>query len=190
MSYNDIEFTFDFAPILKSLEKIQATVQFVVGGGSDFRFALLIPFVSIEPEKQVIRQILFAEGDAIAHRWALQFASAEEMLDRSAYQSLTDQLSAIESSQFNIRRALVRQIIPLSAPPKEVPAPKAPKQTRCEAEIADLNETVSTLDELSKWEARSRKKYQELWGDDFLGDLMRRKIEHKKASILTNRRAV
>ncbi len=88
MSYNDIEFTFDFSPILKTREQIKATVQFVVGGGSDFRFALLIPFVSTEPEKQVIRQILFAEGDAIAHRWALQFASAEAALDLSAYASL------------------------------------------------------------------------------------------------------
>lgn len=192
MSYNDIEFTFDFTPLLKTREQIKATVHFVVGGGSDFQFALFIPFVSTEREKQVIRQILFAEGDAIAHRWALQFASAEAALDLAAYASLSQQLSTIDSPQFIIRRALVRQIIPLSAPLpiREVPAPKPPKQTRCEAEIADLDETVSTLDELSKWEARSRKKHPELWGDDFLRDLMRRKIEHKKASILTNRRAV
>jgi hypothetical protein len=190
MSYNDIEFTFDFTPLLKTREQIKATVHFVVGGGSDFQFALFIPFVSTEPEKQVIRQILFAEGDAIAYRWALQFASAEAALDLSAYASLSQQLSTIDSPRFTIRRALVRQISPLSVRLPEKEAPKPPKQTRCEAEIADLNEAVSTLDELSKWEARSRKQHPELWGDDFSSDLMKRKIAHKKMSLLANRGAV
>ena len=52
MSYNDIEFTFDFSPTLKTREQIKATVQFVVGGGSDFQFALFVPFVSTEPENK------------------------------------------------------------------------------------------------------------------------------------------
>ena len=173
MSYNDIEFTFDFSPILKTREQIKATVQFVVSGGSDFRLALLIPFVSTEPEKQVIRQILFAEGDAIAHRWALQFASAEAALDLAAYASLSQQLSTIDSPRFIIRRALVRQIIPLSPPkPKISVAPKAPTPpTLSEQTIRPILNAIEAFDAIKSQEAVLQREKPELWNDPHLGGI-------------------
>lgn len=173
-----MEFTFDFTPMLRTREKIQATVNFLTDGrGFDFHFALFTPRVSVEPAKAEIRQRLFAEADAIVNRWGLQFPSADAALDLSAYQSLTAILSAIASPEFIVRRVVVRQIVPLTERVASVQAPASTKPSREEQMVGELREDVAVINALLKFKTEDRKEHPELWEDELYGSRLERKVE-------------
>lgn len=167
---NDIEFTFDFKPTLKTREKLQTTVYFVVSGGSDFLLALYTPFVKIEPAKDAIRQKLFAEADATVNRWALHFSSADVALALSAYQSLTVQLRSIVSSEFAIRQVIVRQIIPLTEKITVVPQEPS-KPSFADKVLEPLHNAMPAFDAAMKLMEHIKVTNPELYNDPYLGGI-------------------
>lgn len=172
MSYNDLEFDLDLSPILATREAVQATVHFVVGGGTHFSIALLIPFVNMHDAEQEIRQALFVESDAIANRWGLQFASADAALNPSAYESLTVRLSAIASPDFTVRKVLVRRIIPLSArvaPPPPLPPPPPAKPTFTDKVLQPVVEAIPAFKAMKQLEQTIKESESELYNDPHLG---------------------
>ena len=183
-------FTFDFTPTLKTREMIKATVYFVVDGHTlNLTLAIVNPWASPEPAEEDIRQKVFADADSVANRWGLQFPSADAALDLSSYVSLTRELSAIASPDFTIKKLVVRNIIALSERvPKSQEVPIADKRTRGEKFTDDLDDDEMTLDQLDDWVVRSHARNPGMWSDPATADLMMRKVEHKKRSILLSGR--
>jgi hypothetical protein len=188
MSLNDLApFTFVFTPTLKTREKIQVTVFFVVGGRALGHFlAMFASPRDVEPAQEEIRQAVFAEASAIVNRWALRFPSADAAVDLSSYSSLAHALADMTSPEFVIRRLIVREITALTEqlPIPPGPAPDVSIQARCQRELTDLDETEFTFEQFSHWEVNSRTRSPELWADEFHAGLMKRKLEKKKSDIL------
>jgi hypothetical protein len=172
MTFNDIDpFTFDFTPVLKTREKIQATVCFSVGGCGLGFYLNYIPFTAFGDPEESIRQAVFAEASAVANRWALQFSSADAAVDVSAYNSLAHALVAIASSQFVIRKVIVREITVLS-PPAPPPQPvKPPTPSLTDRILEPLRERVEAMDALVKELERLQQTHPDLCNDPEFGAL-------------------
>lgn len=174
MNYNDLPpFTLTFAPTLKSREKVQAIVQFTVTGlGGRMIFALL-PWGSLDHANAQVTQEVFAEAQGVASRWVLQFASAEAARELTAYASLARDLMAIASTDFVIRKVVVREIIPLTPPvipPKPEPTPP-PKPTLADKVTAPIAEAIPAFKAIKEMEKQVQQTEPELWNDPYLGGL-------------------
>ena len=171
MSYNDLPaFDLKFAPILKSREKVQAIVRFNVTGVGDRMIFAVMPFTNTKQTNEGVRQEVFAEAQAVANRWVLQFASAEAARELTAYDSLAASLMAIASTDFVIRKVIVREIIPLT-PPIVPPKPEPPKPTFAERVTAPIAEAIPAFKAIKEMEKKVQQEEPDLWNDPDLGGL-------------------
>jgi hypothetical protein len=114
-----------FTAHLKSREEVSATVFFRLQTRTFFR-----------PEGAV-KMELSSLADATVSRWALQFASADDAVDDSAFDSLASALRGMTGETFNISRAVVSEIIPLSPPLPRPDPPKEPRHLRFKRELQE-----------------------------------------------------
>jgi len=163
-------FTRDFTPTLKTREMIKATVCFFVEGRT-WSYALAIWLNgNIDSAEEDIRQRIFADADSVTNRWGLQFPSADAAVDLSSYASLAHDLMAIASSDFTIKKVVVRDIIPLSERVK-IESPKPIRPSFTEQVLSYIDEVVPALEAVEQKEETLKRTKPDLWNHPILGGI-------------------
>jgi hypothetical protein len=179
---NDFPLAIAFTPILKTREKIQVIVDFVLR--CDGAFSLLQFVLDTDGATKKVQQQIQAAGESKINQWALQFSSAEAALEPSAYGSVAGELSRIRSSTCAVVSVSARSIIPLTEripPPPPVPVlpppppPPKPRPTMAERLIDQLLESVKTVSEFNRIKEKTKKDYPDLWANPEL----RERIENR-----------
>jgi hypothetical protein len=178
---NELTPLFTFQPILRTREQIEVSVYFVVYMTAKSHF--FIPFVDDGPYQNSVLGELDRLGRAAAHRWALQYPSAEDCLTAECYASLEQELRGLTSPEFHIERVTVVSIIPLTAR-IEKPAPKEPLAKRV---ITELTEDAEVAQEIHNFKASWTREHVE-FSETKAGQRMQDKIDAKAYEILLSRR--
>jgi len=183
MSFLGVEFqtTLVFTPLLRTREQVQITAYFVGVGTAGLGFYL--PFASGAPHKEKAVHDLAQVARASAHRWALQFPSAEDCLTTNCYISLEAEFRRLESPEFRVERVNVLDIIPIT-PRIENPAPK---KSRAETVITELTEDAEVAKEIHEFKTSWVRDHEE-FSVTKAGQRMQDKIDAKAYEILLNRR--
>ena len=151
MSWDTTTLTAVFKPLLKTREQIQVSVDFVLRcrGISEFlRFMIDTDGTAKEVEQQV-----HADAESIVNQWALQFPSAEEALDRSAYESIVKELGHIRPSTCMLVAVIARSIVPLSERSKEEPKQVIEEKKPLTDQLKEtLNQRVATARMVKEFE--------------------------------------
>jgi hypothetical protein len=188
MSYTDIPLSVTISPLLKSREQIRAEVDLLVRGIGFFHFLVFLPFLRIKDETQNIAAQLQGDAESTANQWGLQFKTAEDALDRSAYRSLADELMTITSPEFVMKKVVVRQIVPITEriPVVPPPRPEPRKLSRAERSIASLDESVEAFDAVERFREEKQTTHPHLFKPvvGFNGMPTRSPLDQKIESVI------
>jgi hypothetical protein len=169
MRHDELDFSFTFIPQLKSREEISVTLDFILACTKISTFCQFV--LDTDGSTEEIRRQLSHEAEAITNRWVLQFPSADAAIDPSAYHSLAIGLRIISPPGFEIRRAVVRQIKPLSPrpdPPKPLclPSPSRPPRhqpSRSERETLEFLERLHAAAKVERGRSFIRQEFKDIW---------------------------